>query len=195
MLPPIQPRTRRAVDKALRIIAQLVERGCTVIGVEQKVYASADVWGTLDVLLYDAHNDFLIVLDYKNGVVPVCAEDNLQLMCYAWGAWLKYASQYPVNRVCMGIIQPNSRDNKTFTTDIKYVCELFDFSLYLQECVTVATRPDAPLRGGDWCYWCKIVHRCPVAQKAQQRRQKSAALAPHQLSNINQIMKSKWPNK
>lgn len=186
-LPPIKADTRRGVEKALQIIAQLVVCGCRVIGVELKVHASDDVWGTLDVLLYDPRNELLMVLDYKNGVQPVCAEDNPQLMCYAWGSFQRCRKQFPeVDRVSMGIIQPNSSNHKIFTTDIKYVSELFDFSLYMNECVEVAKSPQAPLKAGDWCFWCKAVHQCPVRSAALQQDK----LDDQVLNNITQIYRN-----
>lgn len=193
-LPPVKTTTRVAVDTALHVIAQLVMRGCRVIDVELKVHASNDVWGTLDVLLYDPVNTLLMVLDYKNGTRPVYVEDNPQLLCYAWGAWQQYRTEYPVQRVCMGIIQPNSDSILKFRTDIKYVSELFDFSLYMHECVTVAKAPDAPLKAGDWCYWCQAAPRCPVRDEYQQTLQAQAALDNTIRQNINQIV-SKHGNR
>lgn len=186
-LPNIKSDTRRAVDKALQIIAQLVMRGCRVIGVELRVHASEDVWGTLDVLLYDESNNLLMVLDYKNGIQPVCAEDNPQLMCYGWGAFQRYKEQFPqVDRICLGIIQPNSSDHKIFSTDIKYVCQLFDFYLYMNECVEVAKAPNPPIKAGDWCFWCKAIHSCSVRATARQK----AKLNDKLLANISQIYRN-----
>jgi hypothetical protein len=149
------------------MIASLVARGCKVIGVETRIYASPDVWGTLDVALYDPLNDTLMVLDYKNGVKPVSADNNVQLQCYAWGAWLKFNHEFAGDKVCMGIIQPNSSNNEIFTTCVKYVIQLFDFYLYMRECVEVAKAPDAPVRAGHWCFWCEAKSICTTYKEAQ----------------------------
>jgi len=190
-LPKIQRRTKEAVDMAVRIVDRLVKNGCQVLDVETKVHASQDVWGTVDILLYDQPNNMFMVLDYKNGTHPVPADDNLQLQCYAWGVWLKYHRYYPeMQRICWGIIQPNSSDRHYFTTDIKYLSQLFDFSLYMAECVAVAKRPNAPLKAGEWCHWCTAKFTCSAYERSEQDVLPThPALSPQQSESINQLMK------
>lgn len=53
----------------------------------------------------------LTVVDYKNGVMPVTAEWNPQIMIYGLGAYYKYRAKLTrIRKIRMVIFQPNARD-------------------------------------------------------------------------------------
>jgi hypothetical protein len=190
-LPSITRTTKLGVELACNIVEKLISNGCKLIDVECRVKINEDVWGTVDILLYDQINNMLMVLDYKNGTWPVPAKDNLQLLCYAWACWLTHHQSHPdMQRICYGIIQPNSSDHQYFTTDIKSIVELFDFSLYLDECVSVAKRPNAQVRAGEWCFWCNAKPKCSAYERSERDVvQTHHALSPQESQAINQMMK------
>src|SRR4051812_22901055 len=54
--------------------------------VERRVELTPHIWGRCDVAHYDPVTQTLTILDYKNGFVPVDAEENEQLTIYAGGS-------------------------------------------------------------------------------------------------------------
>lgn len=56
-------------------------------------------------------SETLTVVDYKNGVMPVTAEWNPQIMIYGLGAYYKYRNKLArIRKIRMVIFQPNARD-------------------------------------------------------------------------------------
>lgn len=168
----LKPHSVRAVDQALQKIFTLVETGMELLAVEQRVIICKDVWGTADIIGYDAANRRLMVLDYKNGTVPVEAKDNFQLRAYGWGAYLAYQdSGLDIDSIYMGVIQPNSANGKTYSGDEEPLWKLFEFGIYIEQCVRVTQAPQAPVRAGYWCQWCPGAKECPehLLEKAEAR--------------------------
>ena len=66
------------------------------------------VFGTADAIVISKDKKRLAVIDYKNGVMPVVAEENWQLICYAVLA----AGHFGISpkKVDLVIVQPNARD-------------------------------------------------------------------------------------
>jgi hypothetical protein len=126
-----------------------------------------DLSGTVDVQIIGG--DTLEIIDYKDGMAPVLAEDNLQLEQYAIGklAECKLAintpSMYPWREVHMVIIQPKLalRGLNPVVSWIVPVSYLLDRvkTLTLEAMATDA--PNAPLVPGEsQCKYCRAKGSC-----------------------------------
>lgn len=65
-----------------------------------------DCYGTADCVAWDEETKTLTILDYKNGVMPVYAENNTQLLSYALGAM--HTLSVTPSTVRLAIFQPNA---------------------------------------------------------------------------------------
>lgn len=113
----------------------------------------APMFGTADFVAYDAETRTLHVVDYKNGWLPVEAENNAQLRYYALGAMLLLGAEKPVSRVEVRIVQPNGLGHAVKRAEIDAV-ELVEWSVELIDRARAALEPDAPLAPGAWCKFC-----------------------------------------
>lgn len=115
-----------------------------------------DCKGTCDVQIKTPH--YLEIIDYKDGMVPVSAEENPQLMLYAVGAIME-DKRYEalIFRVQMTIIQPKlalkGMDSlSTWIVDSQTLGEKADD---LKLAAQATDDPDAPFVPGDWCKYCR----------------------------------------
>lgn len=113
--------------------------------------------GTADITLVEPFGRAELV-DHKNGFILVEAKDNDQLKQYAVGI----AHEHPdCESVTVTISQPNSPHaeglirSETFSID-----ELKVYEIRMKEAAEATSRPNAPLRAGDWCLWCPAKTRC-----------------------------------
>ena len=126
-----------------------------------------DLSGTVDCQI--VANDTLEIIDYKDGMAPVEAENNMQLEQYAIGKLAEYKlpinmpQMYPFKRVRMTIIQPKlalKGMNPVVSWDVPVS--------YLLQRVDVLTRealatdaPNAPLVPGEsQCKYCRAKGSC-----------------------------------
>lgn len=120
----------------------------------------APMFGTADFVAFVPPST-LLVMDLKAGAgVRVNAKDNLQLRYYALGAWLALPKEIAaqVHRVEMVIVQPRAGGVSDDEMDVLDLVACADDLLRAAE---VATQPDAPLKAGDWCRWCRARGACP----------------------------------
>jgi len=113
-----------AVSFAYDQIKHLFDVPGIQIFVEIQVKYSDDLWGTIDMLVIFPDGR-MIVIDYKNGVLPVEA-DCLQVLIYKAAA-LKTAawmSPVPITKVGSIIIQPNGLDGLPTKTIERTVAEV-----------------------------------------------------------------------
>jgi len=119
--------------------------------------------GTYDALTYEKEISLLNVIDLKYGMgLPVSAENNKQLMCYALLACFK--TGITPKTVAIHVYQPRDlngvRDDPLDTWYMKYE----DLQDYYREIVKVAKNVDAGKIEyciGDFCRWCKALTKCP----------------------------------
>jgi hypothetical protein len=132
------------------------------------IYGRDDWYGTCDITItveVDSKVVFIEIADYKDGRGYVSEKDNSQLMAYAGGKMIDQIDcdlprkKFDVYRVKdvetirQTIIQPKTR------TPIRY----FDYQPStvlskldeLNRAAEAADDPNAPLKAGDWCTWCK----------------------------------------
>jgi hypothetical protein len=115
--------------------------------------------GTIDVPIIEPFG-WIDVVDHKNGYILVEAKDNDQLKQYA----MLVAHEYPeAEGVTVTISQPNAPHigglirSESFTID-----ELRLYEIRTKEAAEATSKPNAPLRAGDWCLWCPAKTRCPA---------------------------------
>ena len=124
-----------------------------------------DLSGTVDCQIIG--DDWIEIIDYKDGMGVVSAEGNVQLEQYAYGVLAGYKLPinvpYPVSRVIMTIIQPKLalKGMPIITSHEVKVSDLLSNlgTIVLQAAAT--DQPDAPLVPGDsQCKFCKAKGSC-----------------------------------
>jgi len=109
---------KRYIEEYANEVWQIAqEYGKPHIDLEQRVDFSdvvPDGFGTADVVIVADNVLHIIDLKYGKGV-PVDAEENPQLMLYAYGTMRKYEIAYDFETVSMTIIQPRLYAQSTYT--------------------------------------------------------------------------------
>ena len=109
-----------------------------------------------------------IVLDWKFGSgVAVPAEENEQLMFYAAASMRTPEAQWAFDgatEIELIIIQPPVVKRWTTTR-----ARIEQFERDLVKAVKLAEQPDAPIKHGDHCRWCRAKPVCPVMNGAVDR--------------------------
>lgn len=101
----------------------------------------------------------LVVIDFKYGKGErVTAEDNVQLMLYALGAYSEFGMVYDFDTVTMMIVQPRLEDGVTTWTIP--LCEILDFGEYIKPIAEKAFRGEGEFVAGEHCRWCKVKSTC-----------------------------------
>lgn len=125
-------------------------------------------WGTADLLAL--HEDRLVIADFKYGVgVSVPAENNPQLLYYAWGAInelvdIDLAADFPVELV---ICQPRAAVGepiRRWTTTVGYVTKWARETLLPG--MERAQTDDKTFNMGEHCRFCDAKLICPMMQDA-----------------------------
>ncbi len=122
------------------------------------------MFGTNDVSLYLPF-DHVSVIDYKHGQgVVVEVEDNEQELYYALGK--AHELRWAFETLDLVIVQPRARhaDGKVrrWSTD-KATLRAYEERLRIAARAT--EDPDAPLKAGDWCTFCKASAVCPALRE------------------------------
>ena len=137
----------------------------SVIALEQQVDASEwapDCWGTADCIL--AGSGKLCVIDYKNGVTPVAAEHNPQLMIYALGALSSFRLIFgdSITEISLTIVQPNAGGVKTWELSTEELLRWGEEVLRPGAALALSgkgpAKPDPNPDG--WCKFCRARHAC-----------------------------------
>ena len=169
-----------------------------------------DLGGTVDCQIIG--EDILEIIDYKDGIGIVEAEDNLQLEQYAIGklaecnlAW-NVPNEYPWREVRMTIIQPKAvlKGRDAVTTWVLPISHLLDRINTLSTQAIATDDINAPLVPGEsQCRFCKAKGSCSalannalnkigVSFSALDLAQQSADKEPSQMENeqIRQVMEA-----
>lgn len=119
--------------------------------------------GTGDAcIIADSHAD---VIDLKFGKgIPVSAEENEQLKCYALGLLAKYEVAYDLETISMHIVQPRLDNISVFTLN---VAALYDWAeTVLKPKALEAMRGDGEFVAGEHCRFCPASPKCPKMMQA-----------------------------
>lgn len=130
------------------------------ICVEQKVDYSAwapEGFGTVDCLAVT--DGALKIFDFKYGQgVPVSAEGNPQMMCYALGGLSMFQSLYDIYSVTMTIYQPRIGNISRWAITVP---ELLIWAREtLEPAARLAYKGEGDQTPGDWCRFCKAKATC-----------------------------------
>ncbi len=113
--------------------------------------------GTADFTLIS--NDTLEVMDFKYGKgVPVYAEYNTQMMCYALGALARFGSLYDIETVRMTIVQPRLNNISEWSIETYELLEWGE--RVLKPIANDAWNGLGEQTGGEWCRFCKARPQC-----------------------------------
>ena len=125
-------------------------------------------FGTADVIAKDKKGR-IHVLDWKFGDgVPVPAKNNAAMHFYAAAVLYDVDPELTeftadcADEVYFHIVQPKTGDPvvlHSWQTTWDTVEDELDA---LAASITLAREPDAPLKMGDWCQWCKAEPTCPL---------------------------------
>lgn len=124
-----------------------------------------DLDGTVDVQIVG--DDFVELIDYKDGMGVVKAEGNMQIEQYAYGVLAGYKlpinAEYPVKRIIMTIIQPKLalKGMSPITSHEVSVADLLkNMGTIIREAAATDS-PDAPLVPGEsQCKFCRAKGSC-----------------------------------
>lgn len=156
-----------AVQVYIETVRAKVQAGCELV-----VECSFDLsrihpglYGTADAVVFDPRLKRLYVFDYKHGqgkVVEVIG--NPQLRYYALGALL--TTGFQATQIEITIVQPRANHpDGPVRSETMDVVDLLDFRADLKDYAVATEQPDAPLKSGDWCRWCRAKPTCPLLQK------------------------------
>ena len=131
-----------------------------IVLVEQRVDFSKWVpggFGTADAIIVS--DDVLSIIDMKYGVgVPVDAENNSQMMCYALGALELFDGIYDIGKISMTIFQPRRENISVYEISKAELLEWADTKL--APAAELASKGEGEFRAGEHCRFCKIKATC-----------------------------------
>ena len=148
----------RSLDGVFRVIAERRVNPAHLLGRD-------DLSGTVDCQIVG--EDWIELIDYKDGMGVVSAEGNLQLEQYAYGVLAGYTlpvnARYPIKRIIMTIIQPKLalKGMKAITS---WECDVSDLLSNMGTIIAQAAAtddPNAPLVPGEvQCKFCRAKGSC-----------------------------------
>lgn len=119
-------------------------------------------FGTSDCIIIDSN--IMTVADFKYGRgKQVYAENNLQGVLYALGAYAMFGDLFDIQTVIISIVQPRMDHIDEWQIS---VTELLKIGAWLAERAEEAMRDDAPRTPGEsQCQWCGAAATCPALKK------------------------------
>lgn len=141
------------------LVRQLMRRNDDQIWIEKRVRLTDEIWGRCDVAHWSPSTRVLTIIDYKNGVVGVDAEENEQLRIYA--AASIYTYNLPAEWIRYVVVQPNDfRPVPRVKPWYETAAALFAFAQ------RVAAIPFGPKNfvAGSQCTYCPLFGRCPASR-------------------------------
>lgn len=157
------------VQVALDYIYKRLDGNMTLLS-ESKVdpaflLGRTDLFGTVDVQIKG--NGVLELIDYKDGMAPVDAKNNMQLEQYAYGVLAGYKfpvnGVYPFDTVRMTIIQPKlvmKNMNPISSFDVSVRDLMANMGTIIRQ-AAATDAPDAPLVPGEsQCKYCRAKGNC-----------------------------------
>ena len=152
-------------DSYAQYVSEQIEKAkqrCSdpIVLVEQRVDFSKWVpggFGTADAIIVS--DDVLSIIDMKYGVgVPVDAENNSQMMCYALGALGLFDGIYDIGKILMTIFQPRRENISLYEISKAELLEWADTKL--APAADLASKGEGEFRAGEHCRFCKVKATC-----------------------------------
>jgi hypothetical protein len=137
-------------------------------GVETKVVADEELFGTVDNWVYQAQARMLEIIDFKYGFNPVDPEDNTQLMTYA--ACLFLDDEIPiteemVDTIRLTVVQPRGDGISSWDTNTARVSTHLET---IDGAINASKMDNPPGAMGHWCKWCPAKIICPILTAAEE---------------------------
>lgn len=128
--------------------------------VEKTVYFDKYVpegFGTADCILIGGST--LHIIDFKYGKgVPVSAEENLQMILYALGAYVACSILYSIDRVKLSIVQPRLSNISEWGCDIQ---ELLAYGGFIADRAAIAFKGEGEFAPSEEaCRFCRAQAQC-----------------------------------
>ncbi len=144
----------------------------TEVALDELAQVDPDLGGTPDAYIV-SELGVVIVYDYKYGAgLAVEVVDNVQLMIYVVGVWLKLTPEQRkvVHTVELKIIQPRKAHKEGPVRTIPYYANQIEaFMEELAKRAKATRAPKAKLKAGDHCKFCPAQVICPeIVKHAQQ---------------------------
>ncbi len=173
-----------AIAPALAIFDALDKElgGIDFFNEQRVVFPGIDgAFGTVDIV--GKARDRTIVLDWKLGKgVPVSAEENVQLLYYAYAAAHTEPTSQFFDRdtpIELFIVSPRMNEGDPMTRWMTSYLQLDAFAIDLKHAVERALEPDAPFKLGPHCRFCNGKVGCPLYNNMASG---TLALTPEQLA-------------
>lgn len=132
----------------------------------QSAVPAMECSGTLDVMVRQEDGGRRAwVIDYKHGAGEyVSAEENAQLMFYAWAAL--HDKLHLFDEITLVIIQPNCSMGEPIREYRVGAPELFEFAIAVRDAIEQAERLHAPLLPGEHCKFCPAAPNCDARERS-----------------------------
>lgn len=173
-----------AIEPALDIFDALDKElgGIEFFNEQRVVFPGIDgAFGTVDIV--GKSRDRTVVLDWKLGKgVPVSAEENQQLLYYAYAAAHTEPTSQFFDRdrpIELFIVSPRMNEGEPMTRWMTSYLQLDAFAIDLKHAVDRALEPDPPFKLGAWCKFCSGKIGCPLYNNMANE---TLALSPEELS-------------
>lgn len=152
-------------DSYAQYVSEQIEKAkqrCSdpIVLVEQRVDFSKWVsggFGTADLVIVS--DDVLSIIDMKYGAgIPVDAENNSQMMCYALGALELFDGIYDIGKISMTIFQPRRENISVYEISKAELLEWADTKL--APAAELASKGEGEFHAGEHCRFCKVKATC-----------------------------------
>ena len=152
-------------DSYAQYVSEQIEKAkqrCSdpIVLVEQRVDFSKWVpggFGTADAIIVS--DNVLSIIDLKYGAgIPVDAENNSQMMCYALGALELFDGIYDIGKILMTIFQPRRENISVYEISKAELLEWADTKL--APAADLASKGEGEFRAGEHCRFCKVKATC-----------------------------------
>lgn len=127
--------------------------------IEERTRLTDEIWGTPDVIYWDAESFTLTVADLKTGHVGVDAERNEQLRIYA--AAIIATHGLPAKHIRYAIVQPN--DFRPVPRVKQWSEPYADLYAFAMDVAQIPYRPKT-FTPGEHCTYCPIFGRCEATR-------------------------------
>jgi hypothetical protein len=135
-----------------------------------------DLWGSVDLVMFDQHDRVRAILDLKFGRGVIVEADAVQLAIYA----LLSAQQFGAapDGVTAVILQPRGFHIAGPLRSHHHAPAALDSLLSaLRAAITAANQIDGPRIAGPWCHFCAAASNCPTRHRMTPWQQSIATSA------------------
>ena len=164
---PDDPEMQQGVEIYFKYCDPLIETAENY-GVEARLVADEELFGTADCWVYNAETRVLEIIDFKYGFNPVLPEENMQAMTYA--ALLFLDEEVPitedmVDTVRLTIVQPRGAGISSWDTTPGRIGKHLEV---VDGAINASKMDNPPGAMGDWCRWCPAKLICPILAAAEE---------------------------